>query len=392
MSENSLRSVLAELRDKWRTDYPLSSDMDHSYAIHANAVWNCANELDHTLEVAATQEPQGERMHHIWCKSLLKMDLPCNCGFPFVEAGASAASGREMASGGILLQKHTCECVEPYEGARLAGTPRCCERCGGLIREAGAPAASGRDLKRNEEVWIRAKVMTVQDDSVAVAPYCIENMQGSIRVTLSDVSKAAAPRTELPTCHMMITPETSCELPKGHTGNCAPAASGREDLYERICDFCGASYRGKDHECVEQPTIALPSTDSTTMNYLAAAPRPELAPDVRPGIVAAINYCLSWYRNRHEPGFLNVALELQLRLKDGTKVFEEAYARAEREAPPDLAVKLEDLPIIWRQRVTEWQADRRTPEQGGWPTVCKAQVLICVSELMKALAQLKVQR
>jgi hypothetical protein len=44
---------LRELRDKWRAEYPLSTDMDHSYAIHANAVWNCANELDHELEALA---------------------------------------------------------------------------------------------------------------------------------------------------------------------------------------------------------------------------------------------------------------------------------------------------------------------------------------------------
>ena len=54
----------------------------------------CGNgPLDDVCEVCrakdalASQEPPAapaERMHHIWCKSLLKMDLACNCGFPIV--------------------------------------------------------------------------------------------------------------------------------------------------------------------------------------------------------------------------------------------------------------------------------------------------------------------
>lgn len=107
-------------------------------------------------------------------------------------------------------------------------------------------------------------------------------------------------------------------------------SDGRKGSTNKWVDVNGKHY---DAKCIAQWFFQVDDPRQSECESLVneaireAALRAE-TPDVRPGIVAAINYCLGWYLNRNEPGFLNVALELQIRLKDGAKVFEEAYARA----------------------------------------------------------------
>lgn len=50
---------LREMVKQWREEYPLSVDMDHTYAIAANEAWNCANRLEQTLDELAVLE--GDR-------------------------------------------------------------------------------------------------------------------------------------------------------------------------------------------------------------------------------------------------------------------------------------------------------------------------------------------
>lgn len=67
-----------------------------------------------------------------------------------VEFGAAlrAETPTREPSGALLIKKHACECETPYEGARLAGTPRVCERCNGLIRaQTRAETPAPRELQ-----------------------------------------------------------------------------------------------------------------------------------------------------------------------------------------------------------------------------------------------------
>lgn len=191
---SELEQAIKKLADRWRSDYPLSVDMDHSYGICADAMWNCANEIYHILDSeegrpqvdASLEDAVDSAAFEIVDSddvSVTIYDIILKHITPVVNAMVQAAAVEMQERAALKIEE--LNHLGPYHAIGGAG----------YIRSIATPTDALDRMLREREATARLEELTNLVNTIAQANILVQGSMAS-EITISIEERIAAIRAE----------------------------------------------------------------------------------------------------------------------------------------------------------------------------------------------------